>query len=76
MHTFTTVAIPLLMNAKLDFIPFFGKYFEQGKMRDFTWDWYATLGGVFVQRQIILAIGPLTSALPVGIVVAGTKWWF
>lgn len=74
--TFQSVLIILILNAKMDFIPKFGKYFKNGKMRDFTWDWYKELGGLFVMRMIVMSINPLTTLPVAGPVKFLKKKWF
>lgn len=56
---FTSIFVILLLGAKLDFVPFFGKYLKDGKNRDFTWEWYMEIGGLFIYRMILLTIGPM-----------------
>lgn len=56
---FTSILVILLLGAKLDFIPIIGRYLKDGKNRDFTWEWYMEIGGLFIMRMIILTIGPL-----------------
>jgi hypothetical protein len=37
---FTSIIVILLLGAKLDFVPYIGMYFKDGRNRDFTWEWY------------------------------------
>lgn len=74
--SFQSIVIFLLLNAKLDFIPYFGKHFKNGKMRDFTWDWYKELGGLFIMRMIVMSLNPLFGLPVAGPVKAAKKLWF
>jgi hypothetical protein len=56
---FTSIFVILLLGAKLDFVPIVGQYLKDGKNRDFTWEWYMEIGGLFITRMIVLTIGPL-----------------
>ena len=56
---FTSIIVILLMGAKLDFIPLIGQYLKDGENRDFTWDWYKEIGGIFILRMIVLCLSPL-----------------
>lgn len=56
---FTSIIVILLLGAKLDFIPFFGKFLKDGKNRDFTWEWYMEIGSFFIYRMMLLTIGPI-----------------
>jgi len=56
---FTSVFVILLLGAKLDFVPFFGQYLKDGKNRDFTWEWYIEIGGLFIYRMIMLCLVPM-----------------
>lgn len=47
------------MGGKLDFVPYIGKYMAEGKNRDFTYQWYKQIGGLFIVRMIILNFKPL-----------------
>ena len=47
------------MGANLSFIPIYGKNFKQGKYRDFTWEWYQEIGGLFVMKMFISMVGPI-----------------
>lgn len=48
-----------LLNAKLDFLPVFGKFLKDGKMRDFTWEWYKEIGGVYIFKMMPMALNPI-----------------
>lgn len=74
--TFQSILIIFLLNAKLDFVPYIGDYFKDGKMRDFTWDWYKEIGGVFILRMIIMSINPLTQIVAPGWIKKAKIWWF
>ena len=56
---FTSIFVILILGAKLDFVPIFGKFLKDGKNRDFTWEWYMEIGSFFIYRMIILSIGPI-----------------
>ena len=56
---FTSIFVILLLGAKLDFVPIIGRFFTTGTNRDFTWEWYLEIGGLFITRQIVLSIGPI-----------------
>lgn len=56
---FTSIFVILILGAKLDFVPIFGKYLKDGKNRDFTWEWYMEIGSFFIYRMIILTMGPI-----------------
>lgn len=65
---FTSILVILLLGAKLDFVPIIGRYLKDGKNRDFTWEWYMEIGGLFIVRMIILTMGPLIeicTAIPI-----------
>jgi len=51
--SYTSTFVFLFLSAKLDLIPIIGKYFKEGDYRDFTWQWYKEIGGLFIMRMII-----------------------
>lgn len=72
---FSSIFIWLLLGAKLDFMPIIGEYFKDGKFRDFTWDWYKELGGLFILKTIIMTFGQL-SFISEGLIQNARRWWF
>lgn len=54
MQFINTAIIILLMGAKLDFMPWIGKFFD-GSNRDFTFVWYRIIGSIYVSTMIIFS---------------------
>ena len=54
--SYTSIFLILIISAKLDFVPFIGKYIKFGKYRDFSFSWYEEIGAIFLQRMVIVLI--------------------